>query len=287
MSYDPTQAGDPIPRKFHGTLKCIANEVITMAEAVERGYRMKTANAPTGLYEGERAEEPYWAFILETLDVKLEDGTPLTVRACGKLFTKENNRQDNTQRPSRVSTSFAGCGISLFPGDPEGKFDAFCASINQDALGVNPNYDASKVVGRVFECVMEPMEPGGKIPLLEAPRPEGYLYAGKVRTIARRTDGGEVNTDGQAAPTSNSMVDVTKDGGEEALKSLLGILDGQAADADLFDLLRTSGYDNTTLFDGESLLGVAVNDGALTGKLQEAGYVSVADGKIAVVDTAN
>ena len=274
MSYDPTQAGDPIPRKFKNVLRCIADEIITMAEAVSRGrYRQ--------LPEGVGENEPYWDLAFETLDAKRTDGTALTVVTAGRLFTKEGKMQDNTQRPYRLAVAFAGMGVSIFPGDPEGKFNTFCASISVDAIGTNPTYDASKVLGRVFLVEMETMEIGRDMPLPIAAEPEGYIYTGKVREVKPREDSG-VNPDGSAAPASNNLVDIVKPGGEEALKQVLGILAGQAEDADLFDLLRTGGLDNRTLIDGESVLGVAVNDGALSAKLQEAGHVTIEDGKIAV-----
>ena len=82
-------------------------------------------------------------------------------------------------------------------------------------------------------------------------------------------------------------MDITKPGGEDALKQVLGILSGARTDDDLFDLLRAGGVDNRTLFDGESLLGIAVNDGALTTKLQEGGHISILEGRITPVDVAN
>ena len=273
MSYDPTQAGDPIPRKFKNVLKCIANEIITMAEAVSRGrYRQ--------LPEGVGENEPYWDLAFETLDAKRTDGTALTVVTAGRLFTKEGKMQDNTQRPYRLSVAFAGLGISIFPGDPDGKFNDFCLRIQQESIGPNPSFDVSKVVGRVFLVEMEPMEIGRDMPLPITAEPEGYIYTGKVREVKPRED--SANPDGQSTPASNNLVDIVKPGGEGALAQVLTLLDGQAADADLFDLLRAGGVDNRTLFDGESLLGIAVNDGALTTKLTEAGHITVADGRIAV-----
>jgi len=277
MPYDPTKAGDPIPRKFKNVLRCVADEIITMSEAVTRGrYR----ELPDGVGEN----EPYWDLCFETLDAKRPDGTPLSIPTCGRLFTKEGKRQDNTQRPYRVSIAFAGLGISIFPGDPEGKFDAFCASINEEPIGANPSYDASKVVGRVFLCEREPMEIGRDMPLPITAEAEGYIYTGKVREVTPKADQGGVNPDGTAAPASNVLVDVVKPGGEEALKQLLATLDGQPADADLFELLRTSGMDNRTLIDGESVLGVAVNDGALPTKLEEHGHLTIVEGKIAIAN---
>ena len=278
MGYDPTQAGDPIPRKFKNVLRCIADEIITMAEAVTRGrYRQ--------LPEGVGENDPYWDLAFETLDAKRTDGTALTVVTAGRLFNKQGERQDNTQRPYRLSVAFAGMSVSVFPGDPEGKFNAWCAANcakeddQRDGIGPNPSFDTSKVVGRVFLVEMEPMEVGRDMPLPITAEPEGYIYTGKVREVRARESSDDV---AGAAPSSNNLVDITKPGGEEALKQVLGMLDGKAADEDFFEVLRTGGLDNRTLIGGESVLGVAVHDGALTTKLQEAGHISIKDGKIAV-----
>ncbi len=77
-------------------------------------------------------------------------------------------------------------------------------------------------------------------------------------------------------------MDIAKPDGAEVLKQVLAILDGQSVDADLFDVIKGAGIDNRTLFDGESLLGIAVNDGALVTKLEKAGHVTITDGKIGV-----
>ncbi len=271
MSYDPTQAGDPIPRKFKNVLRCIADEIITMAEAVTRGrYR----SLPDGVGEG----EPYWDLAFEALDSKWSNGDVVLRPTAGRLFTKEGKMQDNTQRPYRLSVAFAGLGISIFPGDPSGKFDSFCQGLGVDIIGANPSFIPDAIIGRVFLVEMEPMEMGRDMPLPITAEPEGYVYTGKVHTFAARGEGGG----DAAAPASNNLVDITKVGGEEALQQVLALLNGQPGDADLFEVLRTGGIDNRTLFDGESLLGVAVNDGVLTTKLAEAGYLEIKDGKIAV-----
>ncbi|KKL50359.1 hypothetical protein LCGC14_2306280 [marine sediment metagenome] len=241
-----------------------------MPEAVARGRWKDTP-------EGVDDKEAYWDLCFEALDSRWADGSTVLRPTAGLLYNKDGKRKDNTQRPYRLAVAFAGLQISLFPGDPEGKFDAFCAGIGVDAIGTNPSFDASKVVGRVFLVEMEPMEIGRDMPLPITAEPEGYIYTGKVREVKPREGGDD---QAGAAPASNNLVDITKPGGEEALKQILGILDGQAADADLFDLLRTGGLDNRTLIDGESVLGVAVNDGALTTKLTEAGHVVIKGGKI-------
>jgi hypothetical protein len=276
MGYDPTQAGDPIPRKFKNVMRCTANEIITMAEAVSRGRYFQ------GLPEGVGENEPYWDFYFEALDAKwLRDGSVLSWPAAGRLYTKEGKRQDNTQRPYRVSMAFAGLGISVFPGDPEGKHDAFCASIGEETIGVNSNYDASKVVGRVFICELEPMEVGRDMPLPITAEAEGYLYTGKVRELGSST-GGDINADGAAAPASNEHVDILTPEGAETLAQVLKIIDGQPTDADMFDLIKGGGVDSRVMIDGESVIGAAVNGDALPKRLEELGHLTIVDGRIAV-----
>jgi hypothetical protein len=268
------QAGDPIPVKYKNVVKCIANEIITMAEAVSRG-RYRTL--PDGVGEA----EPYWDLCFETLDARRTDGTPLSLATAGRLYTKEGKMQDNTQRPYRLSVAFAGLGISLFPGDPEGKFDGFCASINQEPFGANPTYDASKVVGRVFLVEMEKMEVGRDMPMPLTAEAEGYLYTGKVREVAPRADSG-VNPDGAAAPATNTHIDILTPEGAEILAQVLQLIDGQPTDADMFDLIKAGGVDSRAMIDGESVLGAAVNGDALPKRLEELGRITIADGKIAV-----
>ena len=278
MGYDPTQAGDPIPRKFKNVMKCVANEIITMAEAVARGRYFQ------GLPEGVGENEPYWDFYFEAMDAKwLRDGSWLSWPAAGRLYTKEGKRQDNTQRPYRVSMGFAGLTppISVFPGDPDGKHSAFCASINEEPIGEDPSYDASKVVGRAFLCELEKMEVGRDMPLPVIAFPEGYVFTDKVRELGSST-GGDVNADGAAAPASNTLIDVFAPDGEEVLKQILGALDGQPIDADMFDLLRAASVDSRATIDGESATGVAFEEGALVKKLTEHGDITVTDGRIAV-----
>ena len=278
MTYDPKDAKDPTPPTFKNVMRCTANEIITMAEAVSRGRYYQ------GLPEGVGENEPYWDFYFEALDAKwLRDGSFLAWPAAGRLFTKAGHKMDNTQRPFRVSVAFAGLPekISVFPGDPEGKHDTFCSSIGHDPIGVIPDYDASKVVGRVFLCILEKMEVGRDLPLPITAYPEGYIYTDKVRELGSSTGGG-VNEDGAVAPSLNTSVDILAPDGAETLAQVLKLIDGQPADAELFDLLHMGGVDSRAMIDGESVIGVTVTEGALVAKLEEAGHASVVDGRIAV-----
>ena len=278
MGYDPTQAGDPPERRFKNVMRCVANEIITMGEAVSRGRYFK------GLPDGVSEAEPYWDFYFEALDAKwLRDGSFLAWPAAGRLYTKEGKRQDNTQRPYRVSMGFAGLTppISVFPGDPEGKHDAFCASIGEEPIGSNPSYDASLIVGRVFLCELEKMEVGRDMPLPVTAYQEGFLFTEKVRELGSSTGGG-VNEDGAAAPATNTLVDIFAPDGADALKQVTDALDGHPTTDDMFDVLKAGGVDSRATMDGESVIGAAMNETAFLEKLQEHGCLTVTDGRIAV-----
>lgn len=264
-------ASDPIPRKFKNVMRCTVSEVITMSEAVDRGRYFK------GLPDGVLESEPYWDFFFEALDARwLRDGTALSWKAAGRLFTKEGKKADNTAKPYRVSMAFAGLipPVSVFPGDPEGKFDAFCASINREAIGLNPNFIPDAIIARVFLCEIETVDYGTDMPLPITAYPEGYIFTDKIRELGS-SEGGPTT---DSAPVTNTLIDVLSPGGEEGLAKLLGILNGQPTDTDLFDLLRAGGLDNRTLIGGESVLGVAVNDGVLIEKLQQSGHIKTLDG---------
>jgi hypothetical protein len=263
-------------------MRCVVNEIITMNEAVARGRYFQ------GLPDRVTGDEPYWDFYFEALDAKwARDDQPLSWKGAGKLFKVDGNRQDNTQRPALVATGFSGKGLSVFPGDPEGKFNAWCAANaakpddRRDGLGTNPSYDASKVVGRAFDCeekelVRDNFTLKYLVPVVV--HPEGYLFTGEVRVL------GSADSDGANPVTNiNSMVDITRDGGEEELAKVLALISGKSVEtADFLTILTAGGVDNRTLLDGESITGVALNDGALVQKLSDLGKIKVVEGKVAI-----
>ena len=278
MGYDPTQARDPAPKKFKNVMRCTVNEIITVAEAAARGRWY------LGVPEGVSGDEPYWDFYFEALDAKwLRDGSMLSWKAAGRLFVNSGKRRDNTEKPYRVAMGFAGLTppISVFPGDPEGKHDAFCMSVNDEPIGVNPSYDASQVLNRVFLCEIEEVEFGTDMPLPITAYQEGFLFTEKVRELGSSTGGG-VNEDGAAAPATNTLVDVFTPDGADALKQVLAALDGQPTTAGMFDLLKAGGVDSRATMDGESVIGAAMNETAFLAKLEEHGCLTITDGRIAV-----
>ncbi len=273
MPYDPTAAPDPTQREFKNVLKCVVNEIITVGEAHERSrFRDMPASADVAA--------PYWDIHYEAQDARLmPDNIPLPVTGGQKLFTAEGKRQDNNQRPFRYATVFNGLGVSVFPGDPEGKFDAWCVANGQEPIGVNPSYDASKVVGRIFLCIMRKAEDLGTIgkplPMPLTAEPETFTFTGQVRNVQRKQT--EAGADGTVQPAQVTTVDIKTD--EAARNQVIQALVGAAEDADLFDVLRAAGVGNNLMVDGQSALAVAANGG-----LVEAldGAVEIVDGKIAV-----
>jgi len=277
MGYDPNAAPDPTPREFKNVLKCVMNELITVAKAHER---KRFRDMP----EGADTSAPYWDLMYEALDARLmPDNILLPISAGTKLFNKDGKRLDNTQRPFRFSSAFNAFGISVFPGDPEGKFDAWCASNGQDVIGTNPSYDASKVVGRIFLCIMKKAEDlgtvGKPLPIPLTAEPETFTFTGTVRNIQRKADG-EIGADGAVQPAQVTTVDIHTD--EAAREQVVQALIGAAADADLFDVLRAAGVPNSFMVDGQSALAVAANGG-----LVEAldGAVEIVDGKLYAATT--
>ncbi len=274
MGYDPNAAPDPTPREFKNFLKCVMNELITVAEAHER---KRFRDMP----EGADVTAPYWDLMYEALDARLmPDNILLPISGGTKLFDKDGKRLDNTQRPFRFSSAFNAFGISVFPGDPDGKFDAWCSSNGQDAIGTNPSYDASKVVGRIFLCIMKKAEDlgtvGKPLPIPLTAEPETFTFTGTVRNIQRKTDG-ETGADGTVQPAQVTTVDIRTD--EAARAQVVQALVGASEDADLFDVLRAAGVPNSFMVDGQSALAVAANGG-----LVEAldGAVTIVDGKLAI-----
>jgi hypothetical protein len=288
MPYDPTQAGDPVPPEFHNTVRCVANEIITINEAVARGRYFK------GLPERTTGDEPYWDFLFQALNRKwARDDSFMSWKAGGKLYNVSGARMDNTRHPYRMSMAFAGLrtpecpsGISVFPGDPEGKLDAWCAANcttedDQRGIGINPNFDPSKIIDRVFEVKIEKMEYGDDLPLPLIAHPEGYIFTGEVKTVGSASDDG-MNPDGAAAPNPADFKDITKPGGEELRKQTLDLINGAPVEADLFEVLRVGGLDSTAQFEGESVVGAAVNGEEFVRRLTAHGYITVTDGRIAV-----
>lgn len=271
MPYNPMAAPDREPLKFKNTVEGMVNRIISMQEAVNE-------NVMQSLPDGEDPNAPYWDLRYKALDaVILPERTPSIVRSGSKLFTKEGKVQDNTQRPFQVAAAFAGLGINVFPGDPEGKFDAWCAGKGHEPIGPNPGYNPDTFIGNKF--IVEkpaadrnnPKDPARfAAPLPTAVLGRDFLYKGDVREITPSSE----NSGGNVPPTAIAFTDVLSD--EGARKQVLAAIDGKPVDS-LDDALLSASIPHTLQINGESIMGAAVN-GTLATALGE--FVKVEDGKI-------
>lgn len=276
MGYDPTQAPEPTKTRFKNTVVGVANEIITLQEAVDR-KRFRV------LPEGANPNEPYWDLHYEALDAKFADGARLPVHSGTKLFDKNGKRLDNKQRPFHIARAFAGLTppIAIFPGDPTGRFDDYCRGIGQEPIGA-ANYDASKFIGRVFTVEAIPAEELKTVgrpyitPLVA--HPDGYVFTGQVREVTRRDDSG-----GDSAPSQPVTVDFASN--PAAQQRVAQCLAGHKTGEDLFDVLRSEGIDGSVILNGESLLSVAL-DGRLPDVLGALGIITVVGDEIQVATPA-
>jgi len=277
MPYNPMAAPNPEPRKFKNTVRCIADEIISLQEAANR----KVIQA---VPEGEDPNAPYWLLQYVALDCRWDDGSDYLISASSKLFTKDGKTQDNRQRPSANARSFAGLGISVFPGDPTGKFDAWCAAKGHEALGSNPDFDASRVVGNCF--IVEKPAPDRNNPndpaRFAAPLPiaalgASYVFPDDVRTFAKNQN--QVNADGSVAPSPVSFQDIMTD--EGARKVVIDAILGKKV-GDLGDVLLAAGISHNAQVNGESVVAAAMS-GSLAGALAGAGFISIGeDGTVGI-----
>ena len=279
MPYNPMGAPSPEPRKFKNTVRCLANEIISLQEAVDRKVMQS-------LPEGEDANAPYWFLQYVAVDSRWDDGSDYTISSSGKLFTKDGKVQDNRQRPFQVSRAFAGLGISAFPGDPAGKFDAWCTSHGHESLGANPDYDASKVVNNHF--IVEKPAPDRNNPndpaRFAAPLPiaalgPAFVFSGDVKIVTRNQS--QVSADGSVAPTAINFRDIMSD--EAARASVLQAIVGHKVE-DLGDVLLAAGVSHNFQVNGESVVAAAMS-GTLAGVLATAGHIMVVDDVVSLNGT--
>lgn len=290
MPYNPNEAPDREPLKFKNYVRGSVNEIITIQEAVERGrYR----EVP----EGVDPNEPYLDLQYLALDAEYEDdGGQYFVKSGGRLFTRKRDDSgkyrmaDKTQRPAQIAAAFRGLGIDQFPGDPKGKFDAWCAANLEQTdpcfsgIGVNADYDASKIIGNCFIVEKPPRnrendkDPANfAAPLPTAVLGPDYAYTGEIRKVRRFT--GEVNEDGAAAPAAASVIKLEDN--DDVRATVLGAIADQPV-AGLEGVVAKAGINPSITFGGESVLGLAIS-GKLVPALAAAGYVTVDDDVVKLV----
>lgn len=274
MTYNPSSAPKPEPRTFKNIGKCVANRIISLQTAVAEGVMRE-------LPDGEDAGAPYWDLRYEALDAVLDTGGAYTIRSGCKLFTKEGKIQDNTQRPFQIGKAYAGLGIDVFPGDPDGSFDAWCAAHGQDTIGANPN--AANIVGNAFSLEKPGVDRDNPkdrnrfaAPLPTAELGADYVFTGTQNVIPTQQGGGG-NEAGEQAPATANFVDILTT--ESALASVVAAITGKPVSA-LDDALLSAGISHQFQINGESVMGAAAA-GTLAATLEQAGKISVADGLVA------
>lgn len=280
MPYNPTAAPNPEPRVFKNIVRCAFNRLISLGTAVAEGVMRE-------LPEGEDAGAPYWDLRYIALDSRLDTGGDYTVRSGAKLFTKDGKIQDNRQRPFQVSQAFAGLALQVFPGDPTGAFDVWCAAHGHEAIGANEAYDESQIIGNIF-MVQKPAsdKSNPKDPArFAAPLPitvlgPEYQFTGEVQIIPTQQGTGGSNEAGQQAPSTASFVDILQT--EAAMAAVLAAISGQSVDA-LDDALIAAGITHTYQINGEAVLGAAIG-GSLVGALEAAGKITNANGVVVLVE---
>jgi hypothetical protein len=274
MPYNPNAAPKPEPRSFKNIGKCIANRIISIQTAVDEGVMREVP-------EGEDAGAPYWDLRYEALDAVLDTGAAYTIRSGCKLFTKAGKIQDNTQRPFQIGKAFAGLSIDVFPGDPTGEFDAWCASHGQDTIGENAN--AANIVGNSFSLEkpgVDRDDPKDRArfaaPLPTAELGAAFVFTGEQNVIPTQAGSGG-NSDGEKAPPSSNFVDVLSN--DEALAGVIAAISGKSV-TELDDALMGAGISHQFQINGESVMGAAAA-GTLAATLESAGKITVTNGVVA------
>ena len=274
MPYNPNAAPKPEPRTFKNIGKCVANRIISLATAVADGVMRE-------LPDGEDAGAPYWDLRYEALDAVLDTGGAYTIRSGCKLFTKEGKIQDNTQRPFQIGKAFAGLGIDVFPGDPNGEFDGWCMSKGHEAIGVNPN--AANIIGNAFSLEKPGFDKSNDkdrnrfaAPLPTAELGNAFVFTGEQNVIPTQQGSG-ANEAGEQAPAPANFVDILTT--ESALTSVIAAISGKPV-ANLDDALFSAGIRHQFQINGESVMGAAAA-GTLAATLEQAGKITVVDGVVA------
>ena len=286
MGYDPNSAPEREPLTFKNHARCVVDEIITVAEAVDKGLMRELYKASP--------DEPYWSVQYVALDARQADGGTVDVRSGGRLFMKNNETglyrmMDKTQRPSKISKAFAGLGIVVFPGDPDGKFDAWCrANVDpkdscHDGIGVSTGFDAAKVIANCFIVEKPPRnrdndrDPANfAAPLPTAVLGSDYVFTGEVRILPPQS---QANEEGQQAPSQANFRDILSD--SEAQASVLAAIEGKPLIA-LDEALMSAGISHNLQINGESVMASAVS-GTLAARLENAGVVTLKDGVVALI----
>lgn len=244
---DPANAPERTVLPRRNFAKCIKNEITDMP------LRLKEAS---GVSAGEYID--FWNIEYECLDVVYSDGNPLVINFGSKLYNKDGDMMDNTQRPAVCSQAFAGLGLVGFPDSPE--------------------YDEDSIVGNCFVVEGTQFFPAGSrlVPIPVEVLGKDFAYGGEVRTMPARGEGVNVAQVRAAAVKTVEIID-----SPELRKQIAKALDGvEATDGTaILQALQPIGPGKT--LGGASFFGLAAGKSGVIAPLSSAGIIGInGDGTI-------
>lgn len=243
---DPANAPERTVLPRRNFVKCIKNEIADMP------LKLKEAS---GVGAGEYID--FWNIEYECLDAVYSDGNPLVVNFGSKLYNKDGDMMDNTQRPAVCSQAFAGLGLVGFPDSPD--------------------YDEDVVVGQCF--VLEGTQffpPTSRlVPIPVEVLGKDFTYGGDVRTLPTKGEGVDVV---QVQATAVKTVEITNS--PELCEQIARALDGvdSADNTAVLQALQPIGPGKT--LGGASFFGLAAGKTGVITPLIEADIISTKDGII-------
>jgi len=281
MGFLPYDAPAPKARSFENIARVVTDEIIRLGDAVGMAGRLKELPKSRDGSKTANPNDPYWDFVLETLDAKFaSDGNPLLIILSTRLTDIDGEWLDNTNRPYITAQAFAGLGVRAVPFTPEA-----AARFPHLDMGIDPNYDPAEIVGRVFRLKNDPAsqirdrkgEQLGRDLYLPVERFDAdYVYRGEVRLVTANKGG--VGVDANGTPATASVIDVSTN--SEASQAVAAALVGVEADDDAaMTVLRAANLGNLSLRGSRFLELIA--DDKLVISLADAGVVTVVDGRIA------
>jgi hypothetical protein len=244
-NYNPLSAPEKTSGSFTNIARCTRNEVIDMPLAVRQAA---TPVIPANIYI------PYWVMEYECLDTVWSDGNPKKLYFSTRLFDKEGNPLDKTQRPAVCATAFAGLvdeagnptPIIVFPEDP--------------------NYSADAVVGRVFQTRQHKFGVGKDAPVPALAMAPDYTFTGTVKTLQ--------STNASVSGDAITNAAVAKEASAAQLAEIAAAIGPDTADTKaVTQKLLATGMGNGLTIDGVGINSLAVQ-GKLIGALTAHGVLS-------------
>ena len=238
---DPANAPERTVLPRRNFVKCITNEITDMP------LRLKEASGvPAGDYVD------FWKIEYECLDVVYSDGNPLVTGFGSKLYNKDGDMMDNTQRPAVCSQAFAGLGLVGFPDSPD--------------------YDEEEIVGQCFVVEGTQFFPPTSrlVPVPVEVLGKDFTYGGEVRTLPAQGEG--VNP-AQVQASAVKTVEITDS--PELRKQIAEALGGMDVtdNTAILQALQPIGPGKT--LGGASFFGLAAGKSGVILSLIDAGIIAI------------